>query len=63
MTRRSESRSSAIRCRAAAASPPSPPICSRRSPTSGADVETAIVAMTDHGHAYDYPPVVRVQIQ
>ena len=21
-----------------------------------------IVAMTDHGHAYDYPPVVRFQI-
>ncbi|WGJ15923.1 glycosyltransferase family 4 protein [Methylocapsa sp. D3K7] len=30
--------------------------------TSGADVETAIVAMTDHGHAYDYPPAVRVQV-
>ena len=30
--------------------------------TSGAEVETAIVAMTDHGHAYDYPPVVRLQI-
>ena len=30
--------------------------------TSRADVETCIVAMTDHGHAYDYPPVVRLQI-
>jgi glycosyltransferase involved in cell wall biosynthesis len=30
--------------------------------TSGADVETAIVAMTDHGHAYDYPSVVRLQV-
>ncbi len=29
---------------------------------SGADMETAIVAMTDHGHAYDYPPVVRLQV-
>ena len=27
-----------------------------------ADVDTGIVAMTDHGHAYDYPPVVRYQI-
>src|SRR6266853_859607 len=25
-------------------------------------VETAIVAMTDHGHAYEYPPTVRLQI-
>ncbi|MEA2936382.1 MAG: hypothetical protein QOD74_3028 [Variibacter sp.] len=25
-------------------------------------VETSIVAMTDHGQAYDYPPVVRLQI-
>jgi glycosyltransferase involved in cell wall biosynthesis len=25
-------------------------------------VETAIVAMTDHGHTYDYPSVVRLQI-
>src|SRR6266853_1990617 len=25
-------------------------------------VETAIVAMTDHGHAYEYPPAVRLQI-
>jgi hypothetical protein len=25
--------------------------------TSFADVETSIVAMTDHGHAYDYPAV------
>jgi len=30
--------------------------------TSSADVETAIVAMTDHGHAYDYPSVVRLQV-
>jgi glycosyltransferase involved in cell wall biosynthesis len=30
--------------------------------TSGADVETAIVAMTDHGHAYHYPSVVRLQV-
>ncbi|MGO9770665.1 MAG: glycosyltransferase family 4 protein [Roseiarcus sp.] len=30
--------------------------------TSGTDVETAIVAMTDHGHAYDYPSVVRLQV-
>jgi glycosyltransferase involved in cell wall biosynthesis len=30
--------------------------------TSCAGVETAIVAMTDHGHAYDYPSVVRLQI-
>ena len=29
---------------------------------SDAQVETSIVAMTDHGHAYDYPPVVRLQI-
>jgi glycosyltransferase involved in cell wall biosynthesis len=27
-----------------------------------AHVETAIVAMTDHGHTYSYPSVVRVQI-
>ncbi len=26
-------------------------------------VETAIVAMTDHGHSYDYPAVVRHQIE
>jgi glycosyltransferase involved in cell wall biosynthesis len=25
-------------------------------------VETAIVAMTDHGHSYDYPPAVRLQV-
>jgi glycosyltransferase involved in cell wall biosynthesis len=25
-------------------------------------VETAIVAMTDHGHSYDYPPDVRLQV-
>jgi glycosyltransferase involved in cell wall biosynthesis len=29
---------------------------------SGAHVETAIVAMTDHGHTYNYPAVVRLQI-
>jgi len=29
---------------------------------SRGDVETAIVAMTDHGHAYEYPPAVRLQI-
>jgi glycosyltransferase involved in cell wall biosynthesis len=29
---------------------------------SRAGVETAIVAMTDHAHGYDYPPVVRLQI-
>jgi len=29
---------------------------------SEAGVETAIVAMTDGGHAYDYPPVVRLQV-
>jgi glycosyltransferase involved in cell wall biosynthesis len=29
---------------------------------SRADVKTTIVAMTDHGHTYDYPPVVRLQI-
>jgi glycosyltransferase involved in cell wall biosynthesis len=26
------------------------------------DVETAIVAMTDHGHGYDYPSAVRLQV-
>ncbi len=30
--------------------------------TSRAGVETCIVAMTDHGHVYDYPPAVRFQI-
>jgi glycosyltransferase involved in cell wall biosynthesis len=29
---------------------------------SKAGLETCIVAMTDNGHAYDYPPVVRLQI-
>ena len=29
---------------------------------SRAELETAIVAMTDHGQAYDYPPIVRLQI-
>jgi glycosyltransferase involved in cell wall biosynthesis len=29
---------------------------------SRADAKTAIVAMTDHGHTYEYPPVVRLQI-
>src|SRR5271165_3262396 len=27
------------------------------------DLETCIVAMTDNGHAYDYPPVVRHEIE
>ena len=31
--------------------------------TSGADVETCIVAMTDNGNAYDYPSAVRHQIR
>jgi glycosyltransferase involved in cell wall biosynthesis len=30
--------------------------------TSCADVETCIVAMTDHGRAYDYPSAVRLQV-
>ncbi len=30
--------------------------------TSGAGLETGIVAMTDHGHAYDYPSAVQFQI-
>jgi glycosyltransferase involved in cell wall biosynthesis len=30
--------------------------------TSRSGMETCIVAMTDHGHAYDYPPVVRFQV-
>ncbi len=30
--------------------------------TSTADVETAIVAMTDHGHTYDYPSIVRLEV-
>jgi len=30
--------------------------------TSCANLETAIVAMTDHGHAYDYPSIVRFQV-
>jgi glycosyltransferase involved in cell wall biosynthesis len=29
---------------------------------SCADVETSIVAMTDHGHVYDYPSIVRLQV-
>jgi glycosyltransferase involved in cell wall biosynthesis len=29
---------------------------------SRANMETCIVAMTDHGHTYDYPPAVRLQI-
>jgi glycosyltransferase involved in cell wall biosynthesis len=29
---------------------------------SSTQLKTSIVAMTDHGHAYDYPPVVRFQI-
>ncbi len=54
--------SSAIRSPAAAESPPSRPICNRRLQRRAPDVESCIVAMTDHGHAYDYPPVVRLQI-
>ena len=30
--------------------------------TTCPDVETCIVAMTDHGQAYDYPSVVRLQV-
>ena len=30
--------------------------------TTCPDVETSIVAMTDHGRAYDYPSVVRLQV-
>jgi glycosyltransferase involved in cell wall biosynthesis len=30
--------------------------------TTRPDVESCIVAMTDHGHAYDYPSVVRLQV-
>jgi glycosyltransferase involved in cell wall biosynthesis len=30
--------------------------------TSFAEVQTSIVAMTDHGHVYDYPAVVRLQV-
>ena len=30
--------------------------------SSRASIETAIVAMTDHGHTYDYPPALRLQI-
>ncbi|HEY6924920.1 MAG TPA: hypothetical protein VI653_15705 [Steroidobacteraceae bacterium] len=30
---------------------------------SHAGLDTAIVAMTDHGQAYDYPPIVRLQIE
>ena len=30
---------------------------------SCADVKTCIVAMTDRGHRYDYPPVVGCEIQ
>src|SRR3954465_14543797 len=29
---------------------------------SSAQLKTSIVAMTDHGQAYDYPPVVRFQV-
>jgi hypothetical protein len=29
---------------------------------SRVDLDTAIVAMTDHGHSYDYPPDVRLQV-
>ena len=38
------------------------PICSRRSQRLRPDIETCVVAMTDHGHAYDYPAAVRLQI-
>jgi glycosyltransferase involved in cell wall biosynthesis len=31
--------------------------------SAGADIQTAIVAMTDAGQAYDYPPEVRLQIR
>ncbi|MBI3514593.1 MAG: glycosyltransferase family 4 protein [Proteobacteria bacterium] len=30
--------------------------------TSRADLETCIVAMTDHGQVYDYPPTVRLEV-
>ena len=30
---------------------------------SAARVGTAVFAMTDHGHVYDYPPEVRLSIQ
>ena len=29
---------------------------------SGSDLETSIVAMNDHGHAYDYPRSVHYQV-
>ncbi|MET0427381.1 MAG: glycosyltransferase family 4 protein [Microvirga sp.] len=31
--------------------------------SSGAGVQTCIVAMTDHGHGYDYPRVVQLQVR
>ncbi len=31
--------------------------------TSGPNLETCIVAMTDHGQTYDYPPAVAFQIK
>ena len=30
--------------------------------TSSGDMETRIVAMSDHGHAYDYPSIVGLQV-
>lgn len=30
--------------------------------SSGTDLDTSIVAMNDHGHAYDYPPCVHYQV-
>lgn len=29
---------------------------------SRAEMETCVVAMTNHGHTYDYPPIVRLQV-
>jgi hypothetical protein len=31
--------------------------------SSGADVDTSIIAMNDHGHGYDYPPSVHCQVR
>ena len=55
-------RSLATPFRAAAGSPLSQPICSRRLPNHASNLDTSIVAMTDHGHSYDYPAAVRLQI-
>jgi len=30
--------------------------------TAATNVETSVVAMTDPGHVYDYPPAVRFQV-